>query len=78
MVLAIALLTISDSRSLGDDPSGDALQQRLKEAGHHLQERALCPDNRYAIRAIISRWLANTPPPQKRNKPQPRAPQRRG
>ncbi|HJN36127.1 MAG: molybdenum cofactor biosynthesis protein B [Prochlorococcus sp.] len=60
MVLAIALLTISDSRSLGDDPSGDALQQRLKEAGHHLQERALCPDNRYAIRAIISRWLADT------------------
>lgn len=59
MVLAIALLTVSDSRSLAEDRSGDALQQRLEAAGHQLVERALVPDNRYQIRAVISRWIAD-------------------
>lgn len=59
MALAIALLTVSDSRSLAEDRSGDALQQRLEAAGHQLVERALVPDNRYQIRAVISRWIAD-------------------
>ena len=57
--LAIALLTVSDSRSLADDRSGDALQARLQAAGHHLVERDLVPDNRYAIRAVVSHWIAD-------------------
>jgi len=57
--LAIALLTVSDSRSLADDPSGDALQQRLEAAGHHLVDRQLVPDDRYRIRAELSRWIAD-------------------
>jgi len=57
--LAIALLTVSDSRTLADDPSGDALQQRLEAAGHRLVERALVPDDRYRIRAAVSRWIAD-------------------
>jgi molybdenum cofactor biosynthesis protein B len=57
--LAIALLTVSDTRSLADDPSGDALQQRLKGAGHRLVERTLVPDDRYRIRAEVSRWIAD-------------------
>ena len=59
MALAIALLTVSDSRSLAEDRSGDALLQRLETAGHRLVERALVPDNRYQIRAVISRWIAD-------------------
>jgi molybdenum cofactor biosynthesis protein B len=59
VALAIALLTVSDSRSLAEDRSGDALQQRLATAGHRLVERALVPDNRYQIRAVISRWIAD-------------------
>ena len=59
MGLAIALLTVSDSRSLADDPSGDALQQRLEAAGHHLVDRQLVPDDRYRIRAELSRWIAD-------------------
>jgi len=47
-VLAIALLTISDSRTLDDDPSGDLLEQRLLKASHGLAERRLCPDDRYS------------------------------
>ena len=57
--LSIALLTVSDSRTLADDPSGDALQQRLEGAGHRLAERTLVPDNRYRIRAELSRWIAD-------------------
>ena len=59
MGLAIALLTVSDTRSLADDPSGDALQQALLAAGHQLQQRQLVPDDRYAIRAVLSTWIAD-------------------
>ncbi len=59
MSLAIALLTVSDTRSLADDPSGDALLERLKHAGHRLVERAIVPDDRYRIRAEVSRWIAD-------------------
>jgi molybdenum cofactor biosynthesis protein B len=57
--LAIALLTVSDTRTLADDRSGEALQQRLQADGHQLVERALVPDNRYRIRAEVSRWIAD-------------------
>ncbi|MEA5389946.1 molybdenum cofactor biosynthesis protein B [Cyanobium gracile UHCC 0139] len=59
MSLSIALLTVSDSRTLADDPSGDALQQRLEASGHRLVERTLVPDDRYRIRAELSRWIAD-------------------
>lgn len=59
MGLSIALLTVSDSRTLADDRSGDALQQRLEQAGHRLADRRLVPDNRYQIRAELSRWIAD-------------------
>ena len=51
MGLAIALLTISDTRTLADDASGNQLQVCLEKAGHHLIERMLCADDRYRIRA---------------------------
>jgi len=57
--LAIALLTVSDTRTLEDDHSGEALRQRLEAAGHRLQERAIVPDDRYRIRAELSRWIAD-------------------
>ena len=59
MALAIALLTISDTRTLAEDSSGDYLQQSLEAAGHQLCERSLCPDDRYRIRAELSRWIAD-------------------
>ena len=57
--LAITLLTVSDTRTLADDHSGDALRQRLEAAGHQLRERAIVPDDRYRIRAEVSRWIAD-------------------
>ena len=59
MSLAIALLTVSDTRTLEDDRSGDALQQRLEAAGHRLVGRLLVPDDRYQIRSEVSRWIAD-------------------
>jgi molybdenum cofactor biosynthesis protein B len=58
--LAIALLTVSDTRTLADDRSGDALQQRLQAEGHQLVDRRLVADNRYQIRAELSRWIADS------------------
>jgi len=57
--LAIALLTISDTRTLADDASGNQLQLCLEQAGHQLSERMLCADDRYQIRAELSRWIAD-------------------
>lgn len=57
--LAIALLTVSDTRTLADDASGEALRQRLEAAGHQLRERVIVPDDRYRIRAEVSRWIAD-------------------
>ncbi len=54
-----AVLTVSDSRTLATDRSGSVLVTGLEAAGHRLAERALVPDDRYAIRAIVSRWIAD-------------------
>ena len=59
MGLAIALLTVSDSRTLAEDHSGDALLERLQAAGHQLADRQLVPDNRYRIRSALSCWIAD-------------------
>ena len=57
--LHLCVLTVSDSRTLADDSSGDYLVAALTEAGHRLHERALLPDDRYPLRAIVSRWIAD-------------------
>lgn len=54
----IAVLTVSDTRTLAQDKSGDLLVERLTAAGHRLAERALERDDIYALRAIVSRWIA--------------------
>jgi len=56
--LNIAVLTVSDSRNYDTDTSGQCLIELLQEAGHHLQERNLIPDDVYQMRAIVSAWIA--------------------
>ena len=51
--LSIAVLTVSDTRTLKDDRSGDLLVRKVAEAGHNLVERAMCKDSIYSIRAIV-------------------------
>ncbi|SKA91815.1 molybdenum cofactor biosynthesis protein B [Thiothrix eikelboomii] len=55
--LAIAVLTISDTRTLANDSSGQVLVDKLTAAGHQCLERELVPDSKYAIRAVVSRWI---------------------
>ena len=57
--LNVAVLTVSDSRTLEQDTSGQYLVDSLQEAGHHLADRQLITDDIYKIRAVISGWIAD-------------------
>ena len=57
--LALCVLTVSDTRTLAEDASGDYLVSALQAEGHRLVERALLPDDRYAMRALVSKWIAD-------------------
>lgn len=57
--LAIAVLTVSDTRTLETDVSGQVLADRLAGAGHRLADRRLVPDDIYRIRAVVSEWIAD-------------------
>ena len=57
--LNIAILTVSDSRTLAEDTSGQYLADSLTEAGHKLADRKLITDDIYQIRAVISNWIAD-------------------
>ena len=57
--LGLCLLTVSDSRTLADDASGDYLAGAIADAGHRLVERALLRDDKYALRALVSKWIAD-------------------
>jgi molybdenum cofactor biosynthesis protein B len=57
--LNIAVLTISDTRSVADDKSGATLSDRLTAAGHKLAAREIVTDDVEAIRAIVRTWIAD-------------------
>lgn len=57
--LNIAVLTVSDTRGEDEDVSGKRLVESLTAAGHHNAEKAICRDDKYAIRAHVSRWIAD-------------------
>lgn len=53
----IAVLTVSDSRSLAEDRSGDALVERIAAAGHILADRRIERDDRATIVARLHSWI---------------------
>ncbi|MFN4310341.1 MAG: molybdenum cofactor biosynthesis protein B [Ferrovibrio sp.] len=53
----IAVLTVSDTRSVDDDRSGNTLVERLTEAGHLLAARAIVKDEIDAIRTQVKAWI---------------------
>ncbi|AMG87766.1 molybdenum cofactor biosynthesis protein B [Bordetella parapertussis] len=57
--LACAILTVSDSRSAGDDTSGNMLAESLAHAGHMCVRRDLVKKDLYQIRRVISEWIAD-------------------
>lgn len=55
----IALLTVSDTRTLANDTSGDLLAERVTGAGHRIADRQLLRDDADAIGALLDRWIAD-------------------
>ena len=58
VALNIAVLTVSDTRTLETDTSGGLLAERLQAAGHTLAARVLLKDDLYRIRAQVAQWIA--------------------
>ena len=58
--LRVAVLTVSDTRDEATDKSGASLVERLHAAGHTLAAKAIVRDDIYAIRAIVSGWIADS------------------
>ena len=57
--LICAILTVSDTRTLADDKSGDLLQDFLLADEHTVAAREIVKDDIYAIRAIVSSWIVD-------------------
>jgi molybdopterin adenylyltransferase len=57
--LRIAVLTVSDTRSLDDDKSGATLAERIAKAGHAVAARAIVTDDVEAIRTQVRAWIAD-------------------
>lgn len=56
--VGIAVLTVSDTRTQGDDRSGDTLAARIEAAGHRLAARGIVQDDRAGIAAQLRAWIA--------------------
>ena len=54
--VGIAVLTVSDTRTLADDKSGDTLAGRIEEAGHRLADRAIVRDDKAEIHDTVRDW----------------------
>ena len=55
--LGVAVLTVSDTRTLDDDKSGATLAERVEKAGHKVADRAIVTDDVSAISAKVGHWV---------------------
>jgi molybdenum cofactor biosynthesis protein B len=55
----IAVLTVSDTRDMASDRSGQTLQDRIEAARHHCVAREIVKDDSDAIEAVLRRWIAD-------------------
>jgi molybdenum cofactor biosynthesis protein B len=55
--LSIAVLAVSDTRTIETDTAGALLKQMMEADGHRCAERAVCRDDIHAIRATVMRWV---------------------
>lgn len=55
--LNIAVLTVSDSRTVENDTSGSWLLEAVEKSQHQIIDRGLVADDKYAIRACLSSWI---------------------
>ena len=59
MEVNIALLTVTDTRTLATDKSGAILVKKIKEQKHRLVDRKIIKDDKNEIKKILSDWLKN-------------------
>ncbi len=59
MKVNIALLTVTDTRTIDNDKSGGILVDKIKKANHNLIDRKICKDNKNEIILILKEWLKN-------------------
>src|SRR5690242_3364286 len=59
LAVNIAVLTVSDTRTLENDTSGVALAERIEKAGHKVAVRAIEKDEAAAIEALLRKWVAD-------------------
>jgi molybdenum cofactor biosynthesis protein B len=59
LAIRIAVLTVSDTRSMAEDRSGQVLVDRIEKAGHVLADRRILPDERAEIAAQLRAWIAD-------------------
>ena len=57
--MRIAVLTVSDTRSLNDDKSGSTLSKRIESSGHQVVFRDIVKDDRQQIRSKLEDWIEN-------------------
>ena len=57
--LNIAIVIISDSRTLRTDKSGKLLKKLIEQNGHKIFDRVIIPDNVYKIRSVVSEFIVN-------------------
>ena len=57
MKVNIALLTVTDTRTLETDKSGAILVKKIKECNHNLIDRKITKDNKNGIKKILSEWI---------------------
>jgi molybdenum cofactor biosynthesis protein B len=57
--LSVAVITISDSRTVDNDGSGDYLAESLVQAGHEVAHRNIVKDDKYSLRAEFSKLIAD-------------------
>ena len=57
MIVNIALLTVTDTRTFENDKSGAILVSKIEEAKHKLIERKICKDNKEDIVKILKEWI---------------------
>ena len=57
MKVNIALLTVTDTRTLDTDKSGAILVEKIKKANHNLVDRKICIDSKNEIIQILNQWV---------------------
>jgi molybdopterin adenylyltransferase len=57
MIVNIALLTVTDTRTLENDKSGSILASKIQEAKHKLTDRKICKDKKEDIIVILKEWI---------------------